>query len=110
MSGNHLTLAERESGIIVPGHLANQPEVGQKVTRDPDGRVRLVLTDEDRRAINRLVMTLQGHGLGAVVACRRDQAHADGSSRCGDIMITEGKDTPDPGYGCTCTRIHWLKP
>lgn len=111
----HLGLAQRESGIIVPNHLAAVPDLtkpkGTKaVARDMDGRRRLVFSDSERRNLNRVLTMLGEHGLGMVVGCVRDMAHGDGTKPCGDMLIGEGIRTDDPGFGCKCTRIHWEKP
>lgn len=111
----HLGLAQRESGLIVPDHLAAAPDVTANrkhrvVARDMDGRRRLVFTDQERRNLNRVLMNLKSVGLGAVVACSNLVGHEDGGKPCGDILLGEGLDGPDPGYGCKCTRIHWAKP
>lgn len=108
-------LAKRESGVIVPDHLAGVPDTSAltkrtPVARDMDGRRRLVYTDSERRNLNRVLTMLISRGLAAVVACIGRQEHGDGGNSCGDIMLAEGKDTDDPGFGCKCTRIHWAKP
>lgn len=73
-------------------------------SRDPDGRRRIVLTREDRKALNRAIRILDGVGLGIVVGCKFD---------CGQPLTGEGraKDNepidPDQGYGCRCSRVHF---
>jgi hypothetical protein len=106
-------LAKRESGVIVPANLAGSPEANLKrtpVARDMDGRRRVLYTDSERRNLNRVLTMLITRGLAAVVACIGGQEHGDGGNSCGDIMLAEGKGTDDPGFGCKCTRIHWVKP
>lgn len=73
------------------------------VSKDPDGRRRIVLTAEDRRGINRAIRTLQAAGLGIVVGCR---------GLCGGPMMNEGRAADgqlelDSGYGCQCSRVHF---
>lgn len=108
-------LAKRESGLIVPNHLANAPDAAKPagytpVARDMDGRRRIVFSDEDRRKLNHVLTILGQQGLGTVVGCVQQMAHKDGGQACGGILIAEGRGTDDPGYGCKCTRIHWAKP
>lgn len=83
---------ETPAGLIVPAS-----SVGQ-IGLDPDGRRRIVLTREDRRALNRAIRILQAAGLGIVVGCR---------GTCGKPLMTEGRDGPDQGYGCDCSRVHF---
>lgn len=100
---------QRESGIIVPAELEREPDAtkGGDVpgAYDLDGRRRLVLTREDQRAIDRLLKTLIPQGLGVLVICGNRR---DGKPPCGRPLKNEGRGTADAGYGCDCTRIHFI--
>jgi hypothetical protein len=104
-------LVETESGLIVPADAMpaepKPPDVpatwGDEVPKDPDGRRRIVLTRDDRRAINRAIKVLQTNGLGIMVGCR---------GLCGQPLLNEGTDAEgqrdgDSGYGCKCSRVHF---
>lgn len=120
-------LVQRESGVIVPGHLAHHAEHGETsgVTRDPDGRRRIVLVRDVRRKFARLAGELNGLDLAFVIVCKTTR-QVSGTARdietgtdvpvrltepipgaCGEVMLREGEGTPDPGFGCTCSRIHF---
>lgn len=95
--------ALRPSGLIVPAALATVPEAGRPVeARDPDGRRRVVMSADDRRKMDRAIRALRQHGLQFVAVCDNTLR----SDRCGQLMRPEGHGTPDPGYGCRCTRVH----
>lgn len=91
-----------------------QPDPTQKggTAYDPDGRRRVVLTRADQRAIDRAIRILGAVGLGVVVGCK---ARTDGQPHCGNPLFLEGIDlnaqpptrSPDPGYGCECSRVHF---
>lgn len=102
-------LVERASGIIVPVALEREPEAkhaDQGATAyDLDGRRRLVLMESERRLINRVLLLGFKHGIGFVVGCK---SRRDGKEACGQPMLNEGRGTQDDGYGCKCTRIHFL--
>lgn len=97
-------MATRPSGLIVPAKLAEakvegQPDEGP--ARDADGRRRVVLTVADQRKIDQAIRILDTAGLGVVVACKQEG--------CNLPMLNEGKGTPDPGYGCRCSRVHFVR-
>jgi hypothetical protein len=123
---------ERESGLVVPAHLASVPEAGREdatpdVPRDPDGRRRLVLSREVRQKLTRIVAETKELDLGFFFACRavryrfehvKDAATGEEKivrveepipGACGEIMMREDEGGVDPGFGCKCTRIHFLK-
>lgn len=90
---------ETPSGLLVPAG-AVEPGPGQ----DPDGRRRIVMTAQDRRALNRAIRILTAAGLGLVVGCK---------GTCGGVLVNEGKPAKgdrdlDSGYGCKCSRVHFL--
>lgn len=110
-------LVERSSGIVVPGNLANEPEVnaptngkagpaGPPVCYDPDGRRRVVFPKQTQKRIDNLVLELAAQGFGFVTVCREDKKFDD-KAGCGCVVINEGRGTPDGGYGCKCSRIHF---
>jgi hypothetical protein len=104
-----VNLAQRPSGLVVPANLANVPEVGKPgavVARDLDGRRRVVLSDELRRKLNSVILELKAQGFGLIVGCRNVTALPDGTPACGQLLAQEAE--PDAGYGCQCSRIHWL--
>lgn len=107
---------QRESGLIVPASLATVPErsngngkvhQGPPTCYDPDGRRRVIISDEERRLFDRLAKVAQDHGQGLVMVCRNDKMRPDGKPACGQPMQREDWDGPDKGYGCVCTRIHF---
>lgn len=116
-------LARRPSGVIVPAALASQPDDGAKgqtgsVARDMDGRRRVVFGNEERRAIDKAIKLLQAQGIGSLIGCVGGYGktgrpgyghHRDGSVACGQPLRPEGSDGPDAGYGCNCTRVHFLR-
>lgn len=120
-------LAQTPGGVVVPARLANMNNQGTGVARDMDGRRRLVYTDDQRRQIHRTQGILRSQGVGSLVGCigafgppaaagetRKGGTgyHLDGSKACGEVMKAEGLeelDGRDAGYGCKCTRIHFLR-
>lgn len=98
-------MMQHTSGLIVPERLAFTESQG--TTYDPDGRRRVVLPDEFRRKLNRVLVELNRHGFGVIVGCSEIFPRKDGKKACGEVMLPVGKDTPDPGFACSCTRIHW---
>lgn len=123
------SLARRPSGVIVPSELANQPDPKVEarlgsVARDMDGRRRVVYPNDERKTIDKAIRLLTTQGIGFIVGCvgaygpapdpGKGRAagtghHLDGSVACGQPMRPEGVGTPDAGYGCQCTRIHFLR-
>lgn len=105
-------LVETPAGLIVPADsipAAPAPDPApatwpDDVAKDPDGRRRIVLTGEDRKAINRAIQTLHRAGLGLVVGCK---------GLCGQpltneiVLDAEGQRELDSGYGCRCSRVHF---
>lgn len=113
------SLVETPSGLLVPAdaadtvereHRTSAPESAisggpqpEAFNRDPDGRRRIVLTRDDRKALNRAIRILQSVGLGIVVGCK---------GPCGLPLTTEGRPKDegadlDSGYGCRCSRVHF---
>jgi hypothetical protein len=132
-SGEALTPA----GILAPADLVD--DLQRKVqgtgitnsnfeTYDPDGRRRVVLTRDETKVIDRLLIMLAKLGVGMVYCCSQhpehrfqrdaqDQFVVDQTTnqpilkpgwkpRCLKFIVPEGRDGDDPGYGCDCTRIH----
>jgi hypothetical protein len=126
-------LALRESGLVVPAHLAHLPEEpgdqGRERTggTDPDGRRRIVLARDTRKRFSRLAGDLDREDLAFVLVCKQHRevtkhvkdaksgesivvaVREEIPGACGEVMLREGMDTPDPGFGCKCTRIHFTK-
>lgn len=121
-------LAERPSGLLVPAHLAHQPEEPASVpdvARDADGRRRVVLVKDVRKGFTRCAGALDRSDLAFVLVCktkRRTMKMATDATTgarlpvevveeipdaCGEVMVREGEGTPDPGFGCKCTRVHF---
>lgn len=126
-------LARRDSGILVPAHLAIEPQADPsaeaapaKGARDPDGRRRIVLSKETRKLFLRLVRDLTPLDLALFMACRKTRQvpqivkdAATGQNvgvvvteqvpdACGEVMLREDEGGTDPGFGCKCTRIHFI--
>jgi len=100
-------MVQRGSGILVPEAVADAtPDAS--VPRDPDGRRRVVLPRDAQKKINAAIQELKAAGLGIVVGCRFE---------CGQPLLNEGVSvdpatgartmSPDAGYGCKCTRVHF---
>lgn len=127
-------LTVRESGLIVPAHLAGAPEEpvadGQPAAgsaKDSDDRRRLVLTKDTRKRFTRLAADMDRDDLAFVLVCKsfryvtkRVKDATSGEeipvvlkelipTACGEIMVREGEETHDPGFGCKCTRIHFTR-
>lgn len=122
------------SGLMVPADVAD--DLQRKLagtdqaleTRDPDGRRRVVLTRDETKLVDRLLLMFQAMGIGMVYCCSQhpptrfitddDELKALGATepilkpgwkpRCLKFIVPEGWDEndPDKGYGCECTRIH----
>jgi len=126
-------LAQRESGLIVPAHLAHAPEEPAEgspaagLARDPDGRRRIVLARDTRRRFNAVAKDLARDDLAFILWCKTKRQVtklaedvATGQKvpvmveepiegACGEVMLREGEGTPDPGFGCKCTRVHFTR-
>lgn len=78
---------------------------------EPDGRRRVVLTDDERRQLDRLIKMAKSHGFGVIIGCRGfdlkpgDVKPANYVKPCGGFLVPE----EDGGYGCRCSRIHFRK-
>ena len=109
MSASTAGMVKREgSGLVVPAALASEVDAttGKTPTAyDPDGRRRVVLSTQDQKAIDRGITTLRQHGLGVIVACA---SRDDGKPICGQPLLVEGKGLPTAGYGCRCSRVHFI--
>jgi len=125
-------LAERASGLIVPAHLAALPEGGTEDGkaaeggRDGDGRRRLVLVKKVRRMFVGLAEELDRQDLALILACKQRRQRPrevvdaatgvtvkvlmteDIPGACGEILFREDAGGPDPGFGCQCSRVHFL--
>ncbi len=96
-------LAQRPSGLFVPVNLAEAKVAGDKAdgpARDEDGRRRVVLTKADQKLIDRAIKIMHRAGMGIVVGCK---------AGCGQPMLNEDQGTPNAGYGCKCSRIHFVR-
>lgn len=98
-------LVRTPSGLVVPKAAVIEQEaataktVDQPRNADKDGRKRIVLTNDDRKQVDRAIRTLTAAGLGIVVMCRG----------CNSIMQNEGPRGEDAaGYGCKCSRLYFL--
>jgi hypothetical protein len=109
-AGSSDRLVRRPSGIVVDRKLGDLPEHGkaQPVTRDADGRRRVVFTDDERRKLNAVIKFVGREGFGIILGCRREHLN-DGTPACGGVMVPVGFEDggPDAGYACGCSRIHW---
>lgn len=122
-------MRRRPSGLLVPPNLASMPEGPAPAptgARDADGRRRVLVSDESRRLMWRLVRELGQCDLAFVTVCqtsRRVVRHVTNvatgqleaaivtepiAGACGQLMLREGEGTADPGFGCACTRLHFL--
>lgn len=132
-----LNLVTRESGLVVPANYASLPEepvvdarpegAGQAgAARDSDGRRRIVLTKDRRKNFTRLANDLANDDLAVILWCKTQRPRIikvpDATTgeetavvinetipgACGEVMLREDEGGADPGYGCKCTRIHFL--
>lgn len=87
------------AGLEVPASAADQAveEGAIAAALDQDGRRRIVMTRQDQKQLNAAILTLKAADLGIVVCCRR----------CNQAMVPEDMGTPDAGYGCSCSRVHF---
>lgn len=103
------SMVRRDSGILVDPALAREPDRAkpgrEPIAYDPDGRRRLVLTKQDQKGIDRLIKELLARGLGLLVCCLN---RPDDTEPCGQPLLVEHRGMPDAGYGCRCTRVHFL--
>lgn len=115
-------MAESPGGLIAPKHLLDGPPA--MGGRDKDGRRRIVLSRDERRRLVGLAKLFKVSDLGIVITCQPRRlvnkvVEVEGakvlqpvwepiSGACGELMVREGEGTDDPGYGCKCTRIHFL--
>lgn len=125
MSGEAIT----PGGILAP---ADAVDDLQRITNsdfetyDPDGRRRVVLTRDETKLIDRVLVMCGGLGIGMVYCCSqhpRDRFITDKTElesrgatdpilkpgwkpRCLKLIVPEDRDGSNPGYGCDCTRIH----
>jgi hypothetical protein len=126
-------LVQRASGIVVPAHLASTPEEpaggtpSAAVARDPDGRRRVVIDRQTRKAMLKAAKAFGVVDLALVLTCRTtrpvQRVVQDVKTlqnvlvtevepvpgACGEVMQREDEGGADPGFGCTCTRIHFVK-
>lgn len=125
-------LVQRDSGIIVPAHLAGAPEEpgveGERAKGgiDPDGKRRVVIPKQTRKALSRISGDLGRTDLAIVIVCKTFrmvprqvedavtkekvtvELREDIPGACGKIMVRCGEGTIDPGFECDCTRIHFV--
>ena len=110
-------VVETASGLIVPKSAiavsgksvdqAVQDALRRKVTAyDPDGRRRVGLTASEERAIQKAVDVLSRNGIGVLLGCI---GRFDAKDPCGGFLTPEGSKDCDGGFGCSCTRIHFLR-
>lgn len=102
---------QRASGVLVPTSVEREPDRGAKpcqrpISYDKDGRRRVLMTRDDQRRIDRAINLMAEHGLAGLVMCA---ARQDGRPPCGEPMKNEGRGTPDRGYGCACSRVHFIR-
>lgn len=131
-------VVKTDAGLIVPGHAvshgtesgpkakdlaavaigpdgkANLATVAEAIVNrgrgtayDPDTRRRVGLTRREAKTVQQAVDILNHHGVGVLLAC---SARFDGKEPCGGWLTPEGRRgrDADAGFGCTCTRIHFL--
>lgn len=103
MSGGGPNGAVTPSGLIVPADVLDAAVQDGQVAAalNADGRRRIVLTRDDQKALDKAIQLLKSADLGIVVCCRK----------CNEAMLPERNDEPgkaaDPGYGCSCSRVHF---
>lgn len=125
---------ERESGLFVPAHLAREAEIREPHAPpdrpeggvDPDGRTRIVMPADARKALRALGAWTSSRHLGVFFTCQASRqvvkpvtlesgavslvtVREEIPGKCGEIFLREGQDTGDPGFGCKCTRIHFVR-
>jgi hypothetical protein len=102
-------LVQRQSGIVVPAHLAQQLDQARPgappLVYDPDGRRRVVI---EKQQVESIFKDFAALGLAFFMGCRPGPKRADGVTPCGHPMRREADGGPDPGYGCLCTRIYFV--
>lgn len=126
--------AVTEGGILAPADAVDDLQKKLRGTSqameayDPDGRRRVVLTRDETKLIDRLLIMMGRLGVGMVYCCsqhpesrfQRDAQdrfiHDDTTKqpilkpgwkpRCLKLITPEDQDGSNPGYGCDCTRIH----
>lgn len=94
---------------------------------DPDGRRRLVLTREQRHLLTKFAREFKPFDIAAVLFCQSSRpvtrlaTHPETGveipvtlwetipGACGQMLEREGEGTDDPGYGCRCTRFHFVR-
>ena len=114
-------MARTGSGLIVPAGLADQsaaaatPGPPVSIARDMDGRRRVTFTNAERKTIDKAIRLLRGQGIGFIAGCvgaRQTKAggvHLDGSAVCGTMLVPVDRESPDAGFACNCTRVHFLR-
>lgn len=87
------------AGLEVPASALDQAVEDGAIAAamDKDGRRRIVLTRQDQRQLNAAIAMLKAADLGMVVCCRQ----------CNQPMVPEDMGTPNAGYGCQCSRVHF---
>lgn len=87
------------AGLVVPVGAADAAVEDGTIAAamDGDGRRRIVLTRQDQKHLNTAILMLKAADLGIVVCCRK----------CDQAMVPEAMGTPDAGYGCSCSRVHF---
>lgn len=87
------------AGLEVPASAADiAVEEGTiAAAMNEDGRRRIVMTRQDQKQLNAAIRLLKAADLGIVVCCRK----------CNQPMVPEDMGTPDAGYGCRCSRVHF---
>src|SRR5687767_5703411 len=108
-------MARTGSGLIVPKALADSPAAtppGKRaaIARDMDGRRRVVFSNAERKAIDKAIQILKAQGIGFIPGCigqLKGGYHPDGSKVCEQHMASVDAGTPDAGFRCNCTRVHF---
>lgn len=125
-------MAQRASGLVVPAHLAHLAEKTADdaphdgIARDPDGRRRVLLSRNGRRGMMAAANEFGEMGIMIALHCATNKpvrrlvkdATTGGTvmvtmlepvpGACGEIMLREDGDGIDPGFGCKCTRLHFV--
>jgi hypothetical protein len=83
-------------------------EVPAAMATNEDGRRRVVLTDGERRKLDAVITMLRERGFGIIVGCVNGKL-PDGTDACGDFAVPVERGTPDAGFACRCSRIHFLR-
>ncbi len=103
------SMIQRPSGLIVPASLETQEDKsarrGDATAYDLDGRRRVVMTAAEQKLINLALRLLRARGFAVLFKCH---SRTDGKEPCTGLLKNENEGELDNGYGCVCSRIHFI--